>query len=260
MTAAARPREDESVHLEADAPALSLPERMLPSTLDRALVLSEPELKRPRLKVAKAEKAEKRRRKQGAAMGKPLKARERVRNQWDVFDLQRRMLDSVEHSVRYAMVIFGAVNTGVVILMTRESLLTGLSPSMETLLRVVTTLYGLAAFITLTDAVRSLRPRLLPRDIRRMGFDPTTFRAGNGVILPVIPTGDAATRLTTLHQNWQNVSAEALSEELSTASRACAALVEVKAHALWRLYRTLAFMLVLVALGLAALALARAGF
>lgn len=258
MTSAARLSADPHIHLEPETSEPGFSGRSL-RPLDRERLPAEPELKRPRVKGGSAEKAEKRRRKQGDAEHKPLKMRERVRNQWDVFDLQRRMLDTVEHSVRYALVIFGAVNTGVVILMTRESLLAGLSPSMASVLRVVSTLYGLAAFVALTDAVRSLRPRLLPRDIRRMGFDPITFRPGDGVILPVIPTGGAATRLSALHQNWQKVSAEALSEELSTASRACAALVEVKAHALWRLYRMLAVMLVLVALGLAVLGLARAG-
>lgn len=257
MTSAAGISADSHIHLDPDTVEPGSSGRVI-LPLDRARLLDEPELKRPRVKGAMPETTGKRRRKRGDTESKPLKVRDRVRNQWDVFDLQRRMLDSVEHSVRYALIIFGAVNTGVVILMTRESLLTGLSPSMESILRLVAALYGLAAFVALTDAVRSLRPRLLPRDIRRMGFDPITFRAGDGVILPVIPTGGAATRLSALHQNWQTVSAEALSEELSTASRACAALVEVKAHALWRLYRTLAVMLVLVALGLAVFGLARA--
>ena len=35
----------------------------------------------------------------------PLSIRERVRNQWDVLDLQRRLLENADQRVRYGLVI-----------------------------------------------------------------------------------------------------------------------------------------------------------
>src|SRR5438876_5667087 len=38
--------------------------------------------------------------------------RERIRNQWEILNLERRFAEDLDRSVRYALIVFGIVNTG----------------------------------------------------------------------------------------------------------------------------------------------------
>jgi hypothetical protein len=190
---------------------------------------------------------------------KPLNLRERIRNQWDVFELQRHLLESLDQMVRYGLLIFGAVNTGVVILISRPTIMVGLSPDVATVARGVGILYGVTAFLLLADAVRSLRPRLAASDMRAMGIDPSLGLDTTSVLMTLIPVGDAMGRLGSLHEHWQRASGESFSRELSEASRLCAILIERKSARLQRIFLTLGCMLLLAAVFSGVIALTRAG-
>jgi hypothetical protein len=71
------------------------------------------------VKPDKIGKAERKR----LAHDQPLGFRERNRALWEAVDLNRRFVEDLDKSVRSAMVIFGAVNAAVFLLMTRIPLL-----------------------------------------------------------------------------------------------------------------------------------------
>ena len=108
-------------------------------------------------------KEEKRLRKlaeQAARDAGPLPLRDRIRNQWEAVETARRVLDSLDHSVRYGLIIFSAVNTAAVVLIVRPHLFSGLTPGALLLFRSLGALYLLVALWILFYAIRSLSPRL----------------------------------------------------------------------------------------------------
>jgi len=189
----------------------------------------------------------------------PLALRERLRHQWDVLDLERRMLENAEHRVRYGLIIFGAVNTGVVLLLARQPLIAPLSPSLALLLRGMAALYVLVAFTVLAGALRSLRPGLSARQITRLVRSEFVPERRDQVLLSLIPTGEGLARLSELHRAWRTVSAEQLSAELTQASLIISTDMEGKAIVMRRLYASLGVMLTLAAAVVAGLALLRPG-
>jgi len=50
-------------------------------------------------------RVERRRRRRLAETTEPLSIRERIRNQWEVLDLERRFLEDLDQSVRYALIV-----------------------------------------------------------------------------------------------------------------------------------------------------------
>jgi hypothetical protein len=189
----------------------------------------------------------------------PLELRERLRHQWDVLDLERRMLENAEHRVRYGLIIFGAVNTGVVLFLARQPLLIPLSPSLALLLRAMAALYVLVAFTVLAGALRSLRPGLSARQIARLVKSELVPERRDQVLLSLIPTGEGLARLSELHRAWRTVSAEQLSAELTQACLIISTDMEGKAIVMRRLYASLGVMLALAATVVAGLALLRPG-
>lgn len=107
-------------------------------------------------------KNEKQKREPVAPPSGPMVPRERLRNQWEALDLARRALEDAEKSVRYALLIFGVLNTVVVLLLTRRqefSAAPGWARSGTTVLEVA---YAVVAVTVLVFAIRSLRPSLRP--------------------------------------------------------------------------------------------------
>jgi hypothetical protein len=73
----------------------------------------------------------------------PLVIRERIRNQWEVLDLERRFLEDLDQSVRYALIVFGVINTAAVLVLARGNALPGGSGPTEWGVRLFVTLYAL---------------------------------------------------------------------------------------------------------------------
>jgi len=201
--------------------------------------------------------ATKRARRRESAEHEPLQLRERLRHQWDVLDLQRRMLENAEHRVRYGLIIFGAVNTGVVLFLARQPLLTSLPPRVMLALRILALVYVLVAFTVLAGALGSLRPGLSARQITRLVKSELVPDRRDQVLLSLIPTGDGLARLSELHRAWRNVSGEQLSAELTQACLIISTHMEGKAEVMRRLYTSLGVMLAMAAVVVVGLALVR---
>jgi hypothetical protein len=166
----------------------------------------------------------------------------------------------MDQNVRYAMVVFGVANTGAVLIITRTELFARLSGAGLLVTRVVAVLYMLAAFMIMMDAIRSLRPRLSPEDLARLGMSLPTFGPGSTVraLLAMLPTGVEHPSLPDLHRAWQRMSGEELSQELSMVFLVSKGQTDVKYSTLRRLYTSVAMMLVLVGLLVSALGVASA--
>src|SRR5260370_37393729 len=69
------------------------------------------ERKFERKAVRDERRVERRQRRRLAETLEPLLIRERIRNQWEVPELERRFLEDLDQSVRYVLIVFGVINT-----------------------------------------------------------------------------------------------------------------------------------------------------
>jgi hypothetical protein len=195
------------------------------------------------------EKQDKRERKRLEAGQEPLEMRERLRNQWEVVGLQRRILQDMDRSVRYGLVIFTAANTGAALLISRTHLVGGESAQASLALKILMVLYLALAAVILMSSLRSLRPVLTTQEVLRLGkavMGEESFRPLR-VMLPLLPTKGDLERLRGVHQAWQSASGEEISLELTETSLLLKSLIEIKHAAVHQLYANLVRMLVVVA-------------
>ena len=174
----------------------------------------------------------------------PMITRERLRNQWEALDLVRRALEDAEKSVRYALLIFGVLNTMVFLLLTRRDLsaMSGFARVGNTALDVT---YAVVAVAVLVFAIRALHPSFHAWEAH--------FRAGSNE--PVSPAGRAdgvvlfrdvlKYSIDGYQQAWRNLTDEQLSAELASLSYILTWHANRKNENLRRLYGGLGILLVL---------------
>ena len=195
------------------------------------------------------EKQDKRERKRLEAGQEPLEMRERLRNQWEVVGLQRRILQDMDRSVRYGLVIFTAANTGAALLISRTHLIVGEAAQASLALKILMVLYLALAAVILMNSVRSLRPVLTPQEVVKLGkavMGEEHFRPLR-VMLPLLPTKGDLESLRGVHQAWQNASGDEISLELTQTSLILKCLIEIKHSGVHKLYTNLVRMLVMAA-------------
>jgi len=205
-------------------------------------------------------RVERRRRRRLAETTEPLSIRERIRNQWEVLDLERRFLEALDQSVRYALIIFGVINTAAVLVLARGNVLSGGSGPTEWRVRLFVALYALLAFNTLRDALRSLRPPLSATALTGIRAPRALPQDGSEtpVAVRVLPTGASRPSEEDYHGAWQRISGEELSRELSLASLALSGLGTSKLSVLHKLYSGVTLSLLLTAVLIAAALVASA--
>ena len=187
----------------------------------------------------------------------PLGIRDRLRNQWEAIGVARHVLDGLDHSVRYGLLIFSAVNTGAVILIVRKDMFSALSPLTLLLLKALGALYVGVALWILFYAIRSLSPKLPAKELARLIAWTDAHRVADRehiLLMTVRPLAEESTRLGIFHEGWQTVTGEELSRELSEAILIAKNQAERKYALLDRLYPALAVMLLLAALLIVVLA------
>lgn len=195
--------------------------------------------------------------KRAAKQAAPLSQRQRIRNQWEALDVARRVLDSLDHSVRYGLIIFSAVNTGAVILLVRPNLFPNLSPTMLLVFKALGALYVGVAVGILFYSIRSLSPRLVPKELARLTAETGEHLGASEDHIMLMSLRPGLIRHGTLaefHQSWRNLTGEQLSRELSEAILVARHMMERKYAVLNRLYPALGIMLVLAALLVIAMA------
>jgi hypothetical protein len=176
----------------------------------------------------------------------PMVTRERLRNQWEALDQVRRALEDTEKSVRYALLIFGVLNTMVFLLLTRRQDLGAMSGWARSGTTVLDITYAVVAVAVLVFAIRALHPSLHPWEVH--------FRAASTE--PVWPAGDAPDGVVLFRdvlkyssqgyrQAWRNLTDEQLSGELASLAYLLAGRAHRKHENLRRLYGGLGILLAL---------------
>jgi hypothetical protein len=180
--------------------------------------------------------------------------RDRIHNQWEVLDFERRFAEGLEQSVRYALIVFGVTNTAAVLVLARSEIFHETSAPAAWSVRVVTALYTMLAVKILGDALRALRPQHSSSEIaaivtRVRQHDGFQARASVGVL----PVGMNPPTEEEYHAGWQVLTPEELSWQLSVALLALGALTQKKHTALRRLYAGLTLSVLVTALLVATL-------
>jgi hypothetical protein len=190
----------------------------------------------------------------------PLSIRERIRNQWEILGLERRFAEDLDRSVRYALIVFGVVNTGAVLVLTRANVFGSGSGPAAWGVRLFVALYALLVLNTLRDAVQSLRPRLASTPIPSIGMRLVFPHDAPEMplSLSLMPMGANRPSEEDYHKAWQGITGEELSRQLSVASLALGGLGETKLAALRRLYAGVALSLIVTAVLIAAVLLTSA--
>jgi len=199
---------------------------------------------------AKQRKKDRRRLRQAREL---LGVQERVRHQWDVLDLERRLVEDLDRSVRYALIVYGVTNTAAVLIATRSDLFVTMTPAAIGILRVLSAVYAVVAFATLAYAIRSFHPKLTLETMA--GVRALASGAGVRPFLVILPSPAPIPMPAELDAAWERTSREELSRELTIATLASKAASDRKHATLKRLYTGLWLMLLLGAMMIATLGL-----
>jgi len=198
-------------------------------------------------------KRDKKERKRLKRARKPLPLQERLHHQWNVLDLERRLVEDLDRSVRYALIVYGVTNTAAVLIATRSSVFVSMAPEATAILKVIAAVYAVLAFVTLAYAIRSFRPKLTLETMA--GVRALADGAGVRPLLTILPSAAPSPSPAELDTAWERISREELSRELSIATLASKAASDLKHAALKRLYTGLTLMLILGAMMLVTLGL-----
>jgi hypothetical protein len=185
-----------------------------------------------------------------------LSIRERIRNQWEVIELERRLSEGVDRRVRYALLVFGVTNAAAVLALARFDTFGQDSGPAAWVGRVFAVVYVILAVIILRDALRAMRPRLSAAEFELIARQPILDDPAETLVSRgILPVGSSRPSPGEYHARWQRITGEALSRQLSEISLAFSGLAETKLAALRHLYSALARSVVLTACLMVALLL-----
>ena len=211
-------------------------------------------LDNPRLALAVTEtdKAARKRRKRERRLredaARPPRSLERWRILMDILDEARRVVEIADHKARYALVVMGALNAGVLVVLSRAHLFADLPPGLKPWLVGLLAVYAGLSCLFMFHAVDCLRPRRM----RDTGLLPANGGGG--------PRGLLHWEMIESHTleqyrlAWDAVRMEQLNGEAVVISHHLARLIGSKYRALGRLYLGLAVLVVLALLQLVAYA------
>ena len=209
---------------------------------------------------AEDDKTARRRRKREARLRRdaerPPDSFERFRMLVDVVSQGRHVVDLVDHKARYALVVIGVLNTGVILLISRLHVLSGMAPGTKSWLIGCTIAYAALTFLFVYYAVDCMRPRRL-RYAQVMvahgdGNEPSTRHAPRGILFWETIAGY---ELDAYRRAWGSIRMEQLDAEAVVIAHQQARLIRAKYVVLGRLYFGLTVLIVLagVLLGMYAL-------
>jgi hypothetical protein len=185
-----------------------------------------------------------------------LSIRERIRNQWEVIELERRLSEGVDRRVRYALLVFGVTNAAAVLALARFDTFGQESGPAAWTGRVFAVTYVILAVMILRDALRALRPRFSAAEFERVVRQPVLGDPSETLVSRgILPVGSRRPSPSEYHTRWQRITGEELSRQLSEISLGLSGLADNKLAALRRLYTALALSVVLTACLMVALLL-----
>ena len=202
----------------------------------------------PAADAPEKEKAARKRRKCEAKLlrdaERPPKSMERWRILMDIADEARRVIELADHKARYALVVMGALNAAVFLVLSRAHLISGVSSEIRPWVIGFLVAYAGLSCLFVFHAIDCLRPRQL----RDTGLLAATGPHGPQGLLywELIEAYD----LESYQRAWSAAHLEQLNAELVLISHHLARLIGRKYRALGRLYWGLAVLVILAALQL----------
>ncbi len=183
---------------------------------------------------------------------RPPESFERFRILAELVDEGRQVVEIVDHKVRYALVIIGALNAGVFFLMSRAHMFASLSQGVKPWLMGFLITYAALTVVFVFYAVDCLRPR------RLRYADVMSANSGNGEASALSsPRGIlfwetiAGYELDAYRRAWSGIHMDQLNAEVVVIAHQQAQLIRAKYVALGRLYQGLAVLVVLAGVLLA---------
>lgn len=88
-----------------------------------------------------------------------IDAWEQYRALWDGIDFKRQLIDMSDKKVRFAMMIMGALNAGLIVVLTRGPVLRAIPDGLWLWMGLLLIGYGLVTFGFVLHAIEALRPR-----------------------------------------------------------------------------------------------------
>src|SRR4029453_19002683 len=158
---------------------------------------------------------------------------QRIRNQWEVIELERRLSEGEDRRVRYALLVFGVTNAAAVLALARVDTFGQDSGPGGWGGRVFALVYVILAVMILRDALRAMRPRLSAAEVEHVARQPILDDpAETPVSRGILPVGSTRPSPGEYHARWQRITGEELSRQLSEISLALSGLAETKLAAL----------------------------
>jgi len=198
--------------------------------------------------VHEREKTARKRRKREAKLRqdaeRPPRSMERWRILMDVVDEGRRVVELADHKARYALVVMGALNAGVFLILSRAHLISGLSAELKPWLIGFLVVYAGLSCLFVFHAIDCLRPRQL----RDTGLLADAGAPGPLGLLYWESIG--AYTLEGYRSAWSTARMEQLNAEAVLIAHHMSRLIGGKYRALGRLYWGLAVLVILAVLQL----------
>jgi hypothetical protein len=175
---------------------------------------------------------------------RPPRSLERWRILMDVVDEGRRVAELADHKARYALVVMGALNAGVLLVLSRANLSSDLPPMLKPWMIGALVAYAGLSCLFVYHAIDCIRPRWL-RDAVDQGS------AGGPEPLGLLYWESIGRYEERDYRNaWSTVRMDQLNGEVVVISHHLALLIRHKYRALDRLYRGLGVLVILAALQL----------
>jgi hypothetical protein len=172
-----------------------------------------------------------------------VSAREQGKHLWEAVNQGRRVIELADHKARYALVVMGVVNAGLLILVTRSSHFIPLVPAhIRPLLSLLIIPFLLVSLVFLVDSYNSLRPRP-PLPIMEQSA-PASVNSGRLLFWDRV----LAASLLEYQHAWRKVEQGELNDELAAMAYALAQGIRAKYRALHRLFIELLIIILLAAL------------
>jgi hypothetical protein len=193
------------------------------------------------------ERIARKQRKREAKLHRDATRRPRSLERWrilmDVVDEGRRVAELADHKARYALVVMGAINAGVFLVLSRAHLFSDLPPVLKPWLIGALVAYAGLSCLFVYHAIDCIRPRWLRDAVGPGGAGPEPL----GLLYweSIGRYEEKAYRSA-----WATVRMDQLNGEVVVISHHLALLIRHKYRALDRLYRGLAVLVILAALQL----------
>ncbi len=182
---------------------------------------------------------------------------EQYRALWDGIDFKRQLINMGDKKVRLALVIMGAVNAGILIVITRGRVLDSIPEGLRVWLASLVAIYALVSFVMVAHCVEALRPRpeakITDREEWRVREESSEFVAGEARPGLMIRGPDLKLSYEEERRLWRSATLTDVNGELILFNRSSSVILMGQLTCLHKVYLELKLLVLLAAVILAIL-------